>query len=226
MKEGFEFLAPNKAKNHYDSYNQGDYGLVKKIRPKREGIIDFKDLINPSNEGCLVFVKDTKIYSGKFKTNPINYLFPFFPNYIDYMLQIAPYFFIHEEYLEKLEKYQPIYDFTSAAVFLEENDMVVIDRIKKTITFRPLGKFEDNGMLILPTDKVKIEKTNYTFSKEAKNCNQRQYDMADNDWNTKYGRDKLANTLGYCTNEKRGYVRPPKPIIYNGEEYDFRAEKK
>ena len=37
---------------------------------------------------CLIFVKDTIIRSGKFKTNPINYLFPFFPNYIDYSCSI------------------------------------------------------------------------------------------------------------------------------------------
>ena len=138
----------------------------------------------------------------------------------------APYFFIYEEYLEKLEKYQPIYDFALAATFLEKSNMVEINRFEKTITFKPLRDFEDdNGILILP--EVRRIKDNYTFSAQAKKSNQRQYAVAlDDDLSEKYGMDKLANTLGYCTKGelKQGYVKAP-PITYNGEEYDFRTEK-
>ncbi len=218
MKEGFEFVTS--IRSHYG-------GVRKK-----------KEVINPNGSkntilsfllsDCLVFIKDTTICAGKFKQNKINYIFPFFPEYIEYMLQVAPYFFIHEEYLEKLEKYQPIYDITSAFDFLQEKKMVKIDTVKKIITFSPLGPFEDeNGMLILPEDKVKRIKTNYPFSSAAKKSNQRQYEVAVNEKLTKnYGMERLANTLGYSSKGelKQAYVPPPKPLTYNGKEYDFRTE--
>lgn len=216
MKEGFEFI----------SFTNSSYGGIKKKKEKVDSGMP-RSFFNPPD--CLVFVKDSVFCAGKFKGNPINYLFPFFPDYIDYMLQAAPYFFIHEGYLEKLEKYQPIYDISSAFDFLQEKNMVEINKIEKTITFKPLKDFEDeNGMLILPKDKVKIEKTNHTFSKEAKKSNQRQYAVAvDKKLNENYEMKYLANTLGYCTKGelKQDYVPAPRPLTYNGVEYDFRTEK-
>ena len=239
MKEGFKFIPPNMFIGMYGGIKKKGEEIAKPKESETKGSTlrvvgaDDPDQANPD---CLVFVKDTKFLSGKFKTNRINYLIPFFPDYIDYMLKAAPYFFIYEEYLEKLEKYQPIYDISSAFDFLrnptpkgkyEKNSYVNIDEVNKIITFEPLGEFEDeNGMLILPN--VKVIKNNYTFSVQAKKSNQRQYAVALNDkLNKNYDMDKLANTLGYCTKGelKQDYVPAPRPLTYNGVEYDFRAEK-
>ncbi len=212
MKEGFKFIPPNMFIGMYGGIKKKGEEIEKpkESETKKITFIAFgADDPDQANPDCLVFVKNTKFFSGKFKTNPINYVFPFFPLYIEYMLQAAPYFFIHEEYLEKLEKYQPIYDIDSAFKFLEEKGLLTINSMNKVVTLLSLKDFVDEkGMLILPIDEVKRVKSNHTFSTEAKKSNQRQYEVAiDGELNKKYDMDKLANTLGYCMKEKTNYVR-------------------
>ena len=79
MKEGFEFVHPNEVTSDAAS----TYGGVRKIKEQQKVITSF------FTKGCLVFTKDTVIRAGKFKTNCINYIFPFFPSYIEYMLQAS-----------------------------------------------------------------------------------------------------------------------------------------
>jgi hypothetical protein len=77
MREGFEFV----------SFTNSSYGGIK----KKEVVVDstVPRFVTFTMPDCLVFIKDTIVCSGKFKKNRINYLFPFFPEYIEYMLQIA-----------------------------------------------------------------------------------------------------------------------------------------
>jgi hypothetical protein len=177
---------------------------------------------------CLVFVKDTKVCSGKFKTNPIKYLFPFFPSYIDYMLQVAPYFFIHQEYFEHVEKHQPIYEIDSAFNFLKSKNQIEIDTYNKIITFADLKEYENEEGILNFQDKVKIEKNNYQYSQAAKQANKRQLTIRKDDAiYEKHENTKLANTLGYCLGTgNRNYAPSPKPLIYNGQEYSFQTNEK
>lgn len=147
---------------------------------------------------CATFGNNTIMRTGKLKgqNNKLQYLLPFFPRYLDTLLQLAPYFFIEEKYLSKVEEQQPIYDLEKYESELENMGILEINERQKVIIFHNMDNYLEDGMIKipqLPSDQ------RYIYSSEAKSRNKRQHTITDADFDPKYSRGQLVNTLGYCT---------------------------